>query len=65
MNIHLFPGRSPFVVFARASIFMNCKIQAMCVKTNTCVRFTPPEVMDEDCVKMLYYDNQNFKEYWR
>ena len=27
----VFPGGSPFVVFARASILMNCKIQTMCV----------------------------------
>ena len=60
MNIHVFPGSSPFVVFAQASILMNSKIQTMCVKTNTGVRFTPPEVMDEGCIKMLYYDNQNF-----
>ena len=60
MNIHLFPGHTSYVVFARASILVNCKIQIMCVKTNTSVRFTPPEVMDEDCIKMIYYDNQNF-----
>ena len=59
-EFHVFLGSSPFVVFARASILMNCKIQTMCVKTNTVVRFTPPEAMDEDFVKMIYYDNEIF-----
>ena len=39
---------------------MNCKIQTLCVKSNVSVNFTPPEVMDEDCVKILYYHQQNF-----
>ena len=39
---------------------MNCKIQTLCVNTNISVSFTPPEVMDEDCVKILYYLHQNF-----
>ena len=32
----------------------------MCVKTNTVVRFTPPKVMDEDFINMIYYDNEIF-----
>ena len=32
----------------------------MCVKTNITVSYAPPEVMDEDCVKILYYHHQNF-----
>ena len=59
MNIPMFSGSSPLVVFARASIAMNCKIQTMCVKTNISVSFTPPEVTDEDCLKILYYHHQN------
>ena len=59
-NIHMFSGSTPFVVFARASKLINCKIQTMCVKTNIRVSFTPPEVMGEDCVKILYYHHQNF-----
>ena len=51
---------NPFVAFAEASILMNCKIQTMCVKTNIRVSFTPPEVLDEDCLKILYYHHQNF-----
>ena len=51
---------NPFVAFAEASILMNCKIQTMCVKTNIRVSFTPPEVMDEDCLKILYHCHQNF-----
>ena len=39
---------------------MNCKIQTICVRTNTRVSFTPPEVMDEDCLKILYYCHKNF-----
>ena len=39
---------------------MNCKIQTLCVKTNVSVSFTPPDVMDEDCLKILYYHHQNF-----
>ena len=60
MNIHILSGKNPVVVFAKASILMNCKIQTMCVKTNIRVSFTPPEVLDEDCVKILYYHHQNF-----
>ena len=56
----MFTGSNPLVVFAKASMLMNCKIQTLCVKTNIRVSFTPPEVMDEDCVKMLYYHRQNF-----
>merc|ERR1719362_704033 len=48
-------GTNPFDVLARASIFLNCKIQTMFVKTNVSVSFTPPEVMNEHCLKMLYY----------
>ena len=44
-----------FVMIAKASILMNCKIQTHCIKTNISVNFTPPEVMDGDCVKILYY----------
>ena len=47
-------------MFAKASIIMNCKIQTLCVKTNFSVSFTPPEVMDEESFKILYYDHQNF-----
>ena len=32
----------------------------MCVKTNVRVSFSPPEVTDEDCLKILYYHHQNF-----
>ena len=60
MNFHIFSGKNPFVVFAKASIIMNCKIQTMCVKTNIRVSFTPPKVMDEDCLKILYYHHEDF-----
>ena len=60
MNIHTLSGSHPFAVLAKASTLMNCKIQALCVKTNISVSFTPPEAMDEDSVKMLYYHHQNF-----
>ena len=60
MNFHILSGKDPFAVFAEASILMNCKIQTMCVKTNIRVSFTPPEVMDEDCLKILYYHHENF-----
>ena len=60
INIHMFTGSNPLVVFAKASMLRNCKIQTLCVKTNIRVSFTPPEVMDEDCVKILYYHHQNF-----
>ena len=59
MNIPMFSGSTPLVMFAQASIAMNCKIQTMCVKTNIIVSFTPPEVTDEDCLKILYYHHQN------
>ena len=59
-NIHIFSGSNPLVMFAKASIIMNCKIQTMCVKTNIRVSFTPPEVLDEDCLKILYYHHENF-----
>ena len=59
-HIHIFSGSNPLVMFAKASIIMNCKIQIMCVKTNNRVSFTPPEVLDEDCLKILYYHHQNF-----
>ena len=39
---------------------MKCKIQTMSVKTNIRVSFTPPEVTNEDFVKMLYYHHQDF-----
>ena len=60
MNSHILLGDDPFVVFAEAAIFMNCKIQTMCVKPNIRMSFTPPEVLDEDCLKILYYHHQNF-----
>ena len=60
MNICIFSGIDPFVVFAEACILMNWKIQTMCVKTNTCVSFTPPGAKDEDFVKILYYHHENF-----
>ena len=60
MNFHILSGKDPFVGFAEASILMNCKIQTMCVKTNIRVSFTPPEVMDENCIKILYYHHENF-----
>ena len=56
----MFTGSNPLIMFVRASKFMKCKIQTMCVNTNTRVSFTPPEVMDEDCIKILYYHHQNF-----
>ena len=60
MHFHILSGSNPFVVFAKASIIMNCKIQTMCVKTNIRVSVTPPEVMDGDCIKILYYHHENF-----
>ena len=63
MNVYIFSGSNEFVMFAKAAILTNCKIQTMCVKTNFSVTFIPPEVMDEDCVKILYYPyyhNSNF-----
>ena len=60
MNFHILSGKDPFVGFAEASILMNCKIQTLCVKTNTRVCFTPPEVTDDDCIKILYYHHDNF-----
>ena len=59
-NFHILSGKDPFVGFAEASILMNCKIQTMCVKTNIKVSFTSPEVMDEDCIKILHYHHQDF-----
>ena len=59
MNICIFSGNNPSAVFAKASIFMNCKIQTMCVNTGISVIFTPTEAMDEDCVKILYYHHEN------
>ena len=56
----MFSGRTPFLVFAKASTLMNCKIETLCIKTNIRVSFTPPEVMDEDCLKILYYHHENF-----
>ena len=58
-NFNMFSGSTPFLVFAKASMIMNCKIQTMCVKTNIIVSFTPPEVTDEDCLKILYYHHKN------
>ena len=60
MNICVFSGSNPFVVFAKASFQRSCKIQTMCVKTNIRGSFTPPEAMDEDSIKILYYHDQNF-----
>ena len=63
MNVYIFSGSNEFIMFAKAAILMNCKIQTMCVKTNFSVTFIPPEVIDEDCVKILYYPyyhNSNF-----
>ena len=60
MNVQSFSGSNPFVVFAKASIIMNSKIETMCVKTNVRVVFTPPQVMNGDCVKILYYHHENF-----
>ena len=60
MNVHILSGWNPVFAFAKASIFMNCKIQTMCVKPNIRMSFTPPEVLDEDCLKILYYHHQNF-----
>ena len=59
-HIHIFSGSNPLVMFAKASIILNCKIQTMCVKTNIRVSFTPPEVMDENCIKILHYHHENF-----
>ena len=60
MNVYTFSGSDPFMVFAEASILMNCKIQILWVQTNISVCFTPPEMMDEYCQKILYYYHQNF-----
>ena len=60
VNFHILSGKNPFVGFAEASIIMNKRIQTMCVKTNIRVSFTPPEVLDEDSLKILYYHHQNF-----
>ena len=60
MIINMFSGSNPFVVFAKASFQMSCKIQTMCVKTNIRGSFTPHEAMDEDCIKILYHHNQHF-----
>ena len=60
MNFHILSGKDPFVGFAEASILMNCKIQTLCLKTNIRVIFTPPKVMDEDCLKILYYHHEDF-----
>ena len=46
-------------MFAKASIHLNCKVQIICVKTNIRVNFTPPKVMDEECVKILYSHHRN------
>ena len=56
----MFSGSTPFLLFAKASTLMNCKIETLCIKTNIRASFTPPEVMDEDCLKILYYHHQNF-----
>ena len=60
INIHILSGKNPLVAFAEASILMSCQIQTMCVKTNIRVNFIPSEVMDEDCIKLLYYHHQDF-----
>ena len=60
MNIQILSGKDPLVVFAEASILMNCKIQTLCVKTDIRVSFIPSEVMDEECIKILYYHHENF-----
>ena len=59
-NICTFSESNPFVAFAKASKLMHCKIQTMCVNTNISVTFTPPEAIDEDYVKILYYCRDNF-----
>ena len=59
-NIDMFSGNNPDVMFAKASIFLKCKIQTLCVKTNIRVSFTPPDVTDEDGIKILYYHHHNF-----
>ena len=56
----MFIGNDPLVVFAKASMLMNCKIQTLCIKTNIRVSFTAPEVTDKDCLKILYYHHQDF-----
>ena len=61
INSRIFSGSDPFVVFAKASILMNCKIQTICVKINIRVDFNSP-VMNEDCLKMLYYHHDNLGE---
>ena len=60
ININMFSGSTPFLVFAKASTLMNCKIETLCIKTNIRAIFTPPEVIDEDCLKILYYHHENF-----
>ena len=60
LDIYIFSGSNPFVMFAKASILMNCQIQTMCLKTNIGVSFTPAEVMDEKCLKIVYYHCPNF-----
>ena len=60
MNICVFSGSNTHFVFAKASVLMKCKIQTMCVKSNIRVSFTPPEVVNEHCQKILYYDHQKF-----
>ena len=49
INSRIFSGSDPFVVFAKASILMNCKIQTICVKINIRVDFNSP-VMNEDSI---------------
>ena len=41
-------------------MLIKCKIQTMCVKSNIRVSFTPPGLMGEDCVKILYYRHHDF-----
>ena len=58
--MYIFSGSHPFVVFAKASILLNCKIQTLCIKTKISVSFTPPKVMNVDCIKMIYYEDGHF-----
>ena len=48
LQMNVFLGTNPVVVFAEASIHMKCKIQTLCINSNTGVNFTPPQVMNLD-----------------
>ena len=60
LEMNVFSESNPVVMFAEASIYMKCKIQTLCINSNICVNYTPPEVMNEDCVKILYYHHEDF-----